>query len=180
MNFIFDKLVSLDWWTEQGFIFLIPFIVTRIYGIARERYRSHVKPVFRRWIRSKQAKSLRKIKAIRWNALEINLLISKATASYLLFVAMIVFYFYLILLTPTGSVTKSVPLMVLLASPIYCFQIRWLILRDRVDEALKSRRKIECLRDSSAGKASNPGKRSALREMPQRSSNLPAAQDASR
>lgn len=165
MNFISDKLVSLDWWTEQGFIFLIPFVVAKIYRIARERYRSHVEPTFRRWIRSKQAKSLRKVKAIRWNALEIHLLVSKASASYLLFVAMIIFYFYLILLTPVGSVTKSIPLTVLLASPIYCFQIRWLILRDRVDEALKSRRNIECLRDSSAGTASSSGRLSTSREM---------------
>ncbi|QGW66686.1 hypothetical protein GOY17_18400 [Lysobacter soli] len=140
MDAIFSNLADPSWWFTGLFFVAVSWAIKKSFV--------HGPSQIRGYMRGRKLANLRKIHSLRWNSLEITRLIGKAGANYVLFVAFIVVFLVLILFTPLHQALKQAPFFVtiLLAMPIYIFEILWLIPDTRVREALKSRRKIRRLR----------------------------------
>lgn len=140
MDAILKNLTDPSWWFTGLFFVVVSWLVRKAFAHGPSRLRGYM--------RKKKLLNLRKIHALRWNPLEITRLVSRASANYVLFVIFIVVFLALILLTPVHQALKQEPFFVtiLLATPIYVFEILWLIPDTQAREAIKSRRKIRRLR----------------------------------
>jgi len=133
------NLTDPDWWLSSLTLLLIGLLLP----VAFRKVQSSL----RQYARHNKIRNLKRVRELRWDSLQIIQLINRATANYVICVVLIVAYLHLIIFfAPLRTALKSIPLTILLASPIYFFQIRWLISNSLAKEAIKPRRKVRGLR----------------------------------
>lgn len=122
------------WWLSCLFPIFLMWLIRKVFR--------KLEPAVRNLIRASKLQNLRKVKSLRWDPLQIQYLIGRASANYTLFVGSIILVIVLVTFTPARSALKSIPLFMLFTSPIYLFEILWLISDSTAREAIKARRKI--------------------------------------
>ena len=134
MDSIIKSVLDPSWWFSGTFFIVVPWLLTKAFR--------RLQPKLQGILKEQKIQHLRRMRALRWDPLEITQLIASPNANYAIFVGLIVLFLYLIILTPLREVLKSPLFTIMLASPIYFFQFRWLIPDTLAKEAIKSRRLI--------------------------------------
>lgn len=134
MNQILLDVNDPAWWFTCLFPLFVMWLITKIFR--------KLQPVASNLIRASKLRNLKKVKSLRWDPLQIQYLIGRANANYTLFIGSIILAIVLVAFTPARDALKSVPLGMLFASPIYLFEILWLISDSTAKEAIKARRKV--------------------------------------
>lgn len=135
METIIKNLGDPSWWFT-GLFFAA--IACAIPGLLRK-----LQGKMRGLVRYRKFRNVKRVKILRWDLLEIHLLISRASANYIVFVGLCFVFFFLLVLTP---LSKSIFLMLLASIPIYVFEVLWLIPESLARQSIKSRNKISNFR----------------------------------
>lgn len=123
-------------------------VLERLREILLQRV-SSISSFLRSWIRRLKAKKLRKIKTQRQNGDLVSYELMKANAYLVLFFGCLAAFWWLLL----GGVflhinTLPIPVQLFMASPIFVFEVLWMLQQERSQELLKYRGKLGVTRYS--------------------------------
>lgn len=135
MESIIKNLGDPSWWFTGLFFVLIALAIPK--GLQK------IQSAARGLDRYIKFKNRKKVKSLRWDLLEIHLLINRASANYVVFIVLCFTFLTLLTLTP---LSKSFALAAFASIPIYIFEILWLIPQTLVKQAIKYRNKVPHLR----------------------------------
>lgn len=125
MESIIEKLSDPGNWVA-GILFSL--IAALIYKLG-----SMMPGAVRRYSRSRKLKNINQIRKLRANPLEVTYAIGKANAQFVAFLLMCFFYLAALLISQTfrGIANESIIIVLVLASPIFVFEIIWLFQESR-------------------------------------------------
>lgn len=131
METILKNFNDPSWWFTGIFFVLValvmPLLFTRLRSAAVTAHKS------------RRIRELRAVKRLRWDYVQVSILIVRSGADYVIFVILAFAFLSVLLLTP---ISKSYVLTALASIPIYMFEIRWLTARSLIQRVVKSRRRI--------------------------------------
>lgn len=135
MEAISRNLGDPAWWFTLLFFVAIALAIpstfrtlrVKILGIARHR----------------KLINLNKVKALRWDILKIHLLLGRASANFMTFVALCLVFGFLLLFTP---MSESFLLTLVASLPVYVFEILWVLRDSLARQTMGSRTRLAHLR----------------------------------
>jgi hypothetical protein len=137
-----------QWWLSNTVAAVLALLLPHTF----RRSRSHIqlllsrahgwtKPIYRAW----RCKRLKKIKAIRFDSLRISRQIALSYACLILFIGSAIASvagFVLIPVTLPRSQQEALILTFMVSGPALFFEIAWLVVAGRLDDVMKSRKRI--------------------------------------